>query len=85
MVADVNDKGAPVEKVRRKIAPEVVRLRGQVGMAVARGRPDEELQYRTELKALLLEQRIKEALTTSPPLPESTRAKLAALLVGEVE
>lgn len=68
------------EKVGRKIAPEVVRLRGKVGMAVTRGRRDEEIQYRAELKAAVLAQRIQETVDSWPPLTPAMRTRLAALL-----
>ncbi|WP_394613130.1 hypothetical protein JNUCC0626_24625 [Lentzea sp. JNUCC 0626] len=68
------------EKVSRKIAPEVVRLRGKVGMAVTRGRRDEEIQYRAELKAAVLAERIRETVESWPPLTPAMRTQLAALL-----
>lgn len=68
------------DKLGRKVAPEVARLRGKVGMAVIQGRRDEEIQYRQELKAALLEQRIQETVASWPPLTPAMRTKLAALL-----
>lgn len=68
------------EKVSRKIAPEVARLRGKVAMAVTRGRRDEEIQYRAELKAAVLAERIRETVASWPPLTPAMRAQLAALL-----
>ncbi|ROP40704.1 hypothetical protein [Saccharothrix texasensis] len=65
---------------RRGISPELASLRGKVAMAVTRGRRDEEIQYRQELKAALLEQRIQETVASWPPLTPAMRTKLAALL-----
>lgn len=76
----MNGKSKP-DRLGRRTATEVLRLRGKVGMAVTQGRPDEEARYRQELKAAVLEDRIREALTSEPPLTTEQREKLAALLI----
>ncbi|MEU3649794.1 hypothetical protein AB0E59_40935 [Lentzea sp. NPDC034063] len=68
------------DRLGRVTAPDVARLRGKVGMAVTRGRRDEEIQYRAELKTALLAQRIKETVESWPPLTPEQHTQLAALL-----
>lgn len=68
------------DKLGRKVAPELAKLRAKVGSAAMRGNREQEIQYRQELKAAVLEQRIREALATDPPLTDAQRAKLVTLL-----
>lgn len=60
---------------------EVIRLRGRIGLLVARGAPPEDVaKARADLA--LLEQRIEKLIAAAPPLTAEKKARLAALLDG---
>lgn len=71
------------QKTARNVPPKVARARSSLGRKIQLGAsPDVIEDARRELKAASLGERIREAVSTWPPLSERQRAGLAVQLLN---